>query len=287
MAIFVERLMMSYKVYVPTESASWDDYWQKKSIEADLSLCDTDELKPIFLRYLTKDMTLIEAGSGLGKWVITLSRLGFKIVGLDNYGPGLARVHAHEPEALQVVGSVADCPIGNNTIDAYLSLGVVEHFESGPQQPLAEAFRILKPGAIAFIEVPYDNPLRMATRLFNQLKQALKWPLKVLFISAGLKKATPKVEKSFYEYHYTERELIAFVKETGFTMVELLPKDDADPQKSIGLWLDYPQLRLGEDLFVLSPFGRLIKKVLKIFSPFIYSALIVAVVRKPVEVGTK
>jgi hypothetical protein len=62
---------------------------------------------------------------------------------------------------------------------------------------------------------------------------------------------------------------------------EIIPKDDTDSHMSIGLWLDFVSLRgAGGQLFTLNKTGRLVKRLLKLISPTLYSALIVAVAKK-------
>jgi len=60
------------------------------------------------------------------------------------------------------VGALA---IGDSTCDAYISLGVMEHFPEGMQRPLSEAKRVLRSGGIIILQVPHFNPLR---KLFGQ-----------------------------------------------------------------------------------------------------------------------
>ena len=58
----------------------------------------------------------------------------------------------------------------DNQYDAYISIGVVEHRIDGPEPFLVEANRVLKPGGIAFISVPYVNPLRRFKSLLGCYK---------------------------------------------------------------------------------------------------------------------
>jgi hypothetical protein len=46
----------------------------------------------------------------------------------------------------------------------FFSFGVVEHWVDGPQAPLRDIFRVLKPGAKAFIAVPSFNSVRRLKR---------------------------------------------------------------------------------------------------------------------------
>jgi len=273
---------MSFKQRVPDTSEDWDTYWNQTSIKRELSIVKTDGLNPIFEKYLKKEAINIEAGCGLGKWVIALKNKGYKIIGLDTYAKGLIKLKAHDKTLKLLTGDVLSLPLESNSIDSYISLGVVEHFEEGPQVPLREAYRSLKPGGIAFIEVPFDSPLRQINRNLFSLKVTLKSPVRIFLETLGLRQKRQQVSMRFYEYRYTQSELKKFVKQAGFKLIELLPKDDLASDKSISLWLDYPRLRhKNKKIFQLSQQGKIIKAILHLISPFSYPALIVAVCTKP------
>lgn len=274
---------MSFKQFVPDTSQDWDTYWNQTSIDRELDIVKTDGLNPIFKRYLKKSGTNLEAGCGLGKWVLSLHNQGYYVIGLDTYVKGLKKLGRHNPVLALMAGDVENLGLANDSLDSYISLGVVEHFESGPHQALAEAFRTLKPGGIAFIEVPFDSPLRQLTRIWRWLLVTLKTPARILVETLNLRSPRPHITFKFYEYRYTVHELKSFVNQTGFDLIEVLPKDDLAPDKSIMLWSDYPKLRNSDgSIFHLNPFGRTVKTILDILGGFTYSALIVAVCKKPV-----
>jgi len=86
----------------------------------------------------------------------------------------------------------------------------------------------------------------------------------------------------FYEYRNTRAELISFVRQVGFHLDTLLPKDDLASNRSISLWSDFPALQSSSQvLFELNPLGCLIKSLTHTLSPFFSPALIVAVCHKP------
>ena len=50
----------------------------------------------------------------------------------------------------------------DNHFHAYLSLGVIEHWEEGPQKAIA-AYRVIKPGGYFFV----STPCNLIRKLFN------------------------------------------------------------------------------------------------------------------------
>jgi len=273
---------MSYKHYVLDESEDWDTYWSQTSIKQELDKIKTDGLMPIFKKYLKKNSVNLEAGCGLGKWVIGLKKAGYNIIGLDNYVKGLGHIKSHSSTLSLVAGDVASLGLKTNSIDAYISLGVVEHFEAGPQVALEEAYRVLKPGGLALIEVPYDSPLRQLTRAYQKLIHSLKTPARFLVETLKLRSPRPKHPQKFYEYRYTRNELETFVQNAGFKLSKTLPKDDLAPDRSISLWSDFPSLRHPDGtLFKLNQKGSRLKSLLNSFSLFSSPALIVTLAYKP------
>lgn len=254
---------MAFKYYVPiSKEVHWEEYWNKTDIEKNLMDCDTDGLLPILSKYLPQKGQILEAGCGLGKWVIYLSRRGYNIWGVDSYKGAIDVLKRFDKQLQVSVDSVEKLQIPANSISAYLSFGVVEHFEEGPQKALLEAYRILKKGGIAIVETPHDNYMRIIRRLI------------------GRRLGHPKPAGYFYEYRYTSKELENFVKQAGFKILEVLPKDDISPDRSIGLWLDYPFLRDKKSPnFKLNIFGKLIKALLRPF-PSLWSACVVVIAQK-------
>ena len=254
---------MAFKYFVPKkENTDWSGYWDNTSIEKNLIDCDTDGLLPIFQRYLNKSQKILEAGCGLGKWVIYFSKRDYDIFGVDSYKVAIDVLRKYDKRLRVDVDFVEKLKIPDNSFDTYLSFGVVEHFEEGPQKALLEAFRILKKGGVAIIETPYDNYGRILKRTVGRLL------------------GHPKPSGYFYEYRYTAGELENFVKQAGFKILEVLPKDDFSPDRSIGLWLDYPVLRTkNAPNFHLNIIGKIIKLLLSPF-PSLCSACVVVIARK-------
>lgn len=273
---------MSYKQYIPDIDEEWDDYWKKTSFKKELELVETDGLLPLFKKYLSKKDRTLEAGCGLGKWVIYLSQKGYNITGVDNNKYALKKLNTEYPQVKTKLANVTKLPYKNNYFDAYLSLGVVEHFEEGPQIALKEAYRVLKKSGLAIVEVPFDSPLRQVNRMLTRVIIFIKTPIRILLESVGVRKKRSPINLKFYEYRYTKTELYEFMKKAGFSEIKILPKDDLSGKRSISLWLDFPSLQKTKGkIFELNNKGIIIKKMLALLSPFTFPALVVVLAKKP------
>lgn len=272
---------MAFKLCISKkEDNNWVDYWKRSSMEKNLKNCETDGLLPVLLKYLPKGGRILEAGCGLGKWVVFLRRRGYNITGVDSYPKVVRQAKKFDKDLPIRVDNIAALSLPNNSIDGYLSFGVIEHFEEGPQKPLSEARRVLKRGGIAVIETPNDNPLRRLVRVYELCRHLIKTPLRLFVETTGLRYKRTLPEKYFYEYHYTKRELINHVRSAGFRIIGSFPKDDLSPDRSIGLWLDFAALRkVGAGEFYLNDLGRWVKRVLSPIPEF-WSACTVVVAQK-------
>jgi SAM-dependent methyltransferase len=92
----------------------------------------------------------------------------------------------------------------DDSFDVYLSFGVIEHFEEGPQKVLLEGKRVLKRGGKFLVSVPYFNFLK---RLINHKNSLFK---KKCCLSDG---------SSFYQYVYKKKELKKCLEEGGFKVI--------------------------------------------------------------------
>jgi SAM-dependent methyltransferase len=102
-------------------------------------------------------------------------------------------------------------------VDAYVSLGVVEHDPEGPDAILAEARRVLAPGGTLVISVPYVNGLR---RLASPW---LRRRARVVAEAGG----------AFYQYAFSRAELLAALARHGFAPLTAKPYDPARVLRSL------------------------------------------------------
>src|SRR5438132_681624 len=105
---------MAFKVYVPTTDIGWGGYWDRTSIEKDLKLCLTDGLLPILQKYLSQTDKALEAGCGLGKWVIFLRRMGYQVYGVDSYHQAITNLKKFDNSLPLKVGKVELLPYNKN-----------------------------------------------------------------------------------------------------------------------------------------------------------------------------
>ncbi|MBN2306155.1 MAG: class I SAM-dependent methyltransferase, partial [Anaerolineae bacterium] len=147
------------KLYDQTRQ-SWEDIWENASVEVEIAALKekrTDDQLGVFPAYLSKEGTILEAGCGLGAVMFALRDMGFQMMGLDYAENALHTLRAYEPAIPVQAGDVHALPYADNSLHGYLSFGVLEHFEHGPGPALREANRVLVPGGVIVLTIPYPN----------------------------------------------------------------------------------------------------------------------------------
>ena len=112
----------------------WEQMWTIRNVEQELSACEMESPpRDLFLSYIPGEGRILDAGCGIGKWVIYLHRLGYDILGIDSNELAVTTLKEYDRTLKIEAGDILDIKYPDCYFDAYISMGVLEHFEDGPQ----------------------------------------------------------------------------------------------------------------------------------------------------------
>jgi len=251
---------MSYIVFAKESEERKEDKgesWLGETIEERVKICEYQTITSLLLKYLPKEGRILEAGCGLGRWLIYLSKKGYNIEGIELNKDAVKRITAFDKNLQVTAGNVLKMPYEDSSFNAIISLGVIEHFEEGPQKALKEMYRVLKPGGILFVAVPY----------LNLIRRFLYVPYQAFVVKI---RRAQGFKMKFAQYIYTKKEMENFLKTSAFETTTVAPDDFTYP-KSLGLYTDWTRY-LGNKTtkWELNKFGKFIQKILGLFSPWVW-----------------
>jgi SAM-dependent methyltransferase len=266
---------MAYKIFLwdSLTAIEWSQAaWRIEGTRVSAEACDGELIHDVILRHLPKDGLVIDAGCGTAKWPIYLRRLGHRCVGLEISEQACRLARQIDPGLPVARADTRLASVRSAVADAVLSLGVVEHDEAGPVAGLRELRRILKPGGLLVLAVPFNNLFRRL--VVNHLQT---------WVTRRRRRASMRL--GFAEYRFTSREVAGFLAETGFEPIATYP-NDLLPPKVMGLWVDRdnlvsnPLLEKGpKQLFVLAGLqGRLARAALR-WAPWLVCGEVVFIAR--------
>lgn len=152
-------------------------------------------------KWLPRAGPILEAGCGSGHVVLALRTRGYEVEGVDSSPDTVILARKYLPNLPIRLGDVTSLDVPDSYYSGYISLGVMEHREEGPEPFLREAWRVLKPDGIAFISVPCIHFLRRAKALI------------------GLYGHTRPENAHFYQYAFTEQEFRSLLQSNGFEII--------------------------------------------------------------------
>jgi SAM-dependent methyltransferase len=263
--------------------------WRPEEIAALLATCEVDDVTPLIRRHFPPGGAVLESGCGLGRFVRYLSDHGYRAVGIEWLGETLRVVHGAWPDLRLVQGDSARTPFPTGSFDALLSLGLVEHWTDGPDAPLQDHCRLLKPGGIAIITVPLHSRVRRFKRalwldeVFGLPRAVAKRVLRGTSMHVNrLDRAPYAVHPPygpFFEYRMTEEQFLAAVRGAGFEVLAHQPIGNIDgvfhELNPFGLLVRFRDWR-----FEVSPLGRALNDALG-RRPFFHAHMQGVVARKP------
>lgn len=161
-----------------------------------------------------KEFVFLDAGCGIGRTMLILKNNGIRTaIGFDLIEE-LLHI-ARQDFGLQhlLVANASHIPLKNGSIDRCLLYNTIEHC-SKPRQVLREAYRILKPNGILYMDVP--NAQSMGDRIF-------RWGGIVFY------------GRTSHIQQFTLASFQSLAAETGFQITET--------RVSRGIYIDYPHLQ--------------------------------------------
>jgi SAM-dependent methyltransferase len=151
-----------YHIDSPTGADLWDGHWED-NIRVDLKnfyhpylsgFLGYGQLRRIFLRHLPRKGLILDGGCGMGQYVVALRSRGYDCFGVDFAPKTVEKVKDYLPDLPVESGDICNLHLKDKSIDAYISLGIVEHFQDGPYRALKEAMRVLKDNGVLIVSVP-------------------------------------------------------------------------------------------------------------------------------------
>lgn len=196
----------------------WDHIWSEDSVERNQAKMNYPEFEAPFKR-IKKSDRILEAGVGLGRWLEHFHSKGYAIQGIDYSEEAIAQLKKHNPDYDVRYGDIRALPFEDDSFDVYLSFGVLEHLESSDDlaKSIREMHRILRPGGLAFVSIPYLNAHNAMYALRNRLSFS---PL-----LNRLRRRRPPTQH-FFEYNYSKRGFLRNIDfKNDFKLVDCIPEN--------------------------------------------------------------
>jgi SAM-dependent methyltransferase len=242
---------MTIPTYAQTKQA-WRDIWAGTDFDRELrtlSYPRSRELIQHYQPYLEKNVPLLEAGCGPAHVVYYFRQQGYNMIGVDYAPEGLLPTHRDHPQLPLHLGDVHHLPYKDNAFGAYLSFGVVEHFEHGPLPALREAYRVLRPQGKLILTVPHPNFVEDLRTLVNRI------------FPQRLEKLGRRA--AYFETYYTHQQMADFVRQVGFRVLKVIPYSH-----SFTFWGLHPIFRRNASYYESSWLGEVAGRIGKSSLPW-------------------
>lgn len=244
-----DKRIAYYRLDSPVKADLWDDHWASN---ASLNLEDFyrrylrgylgyGQIRYVLLKHLPRYGLILEGGCGMGQYVVALRARGYNCIGVDFAAKTVAAVKRILPDLPVETADICRLNLDDESIDAYISLGVVEHFQDGPHNALKEAMRVLKKNGVLIVSVP----------------QAFNWRRE----SAYLEGVSLPDNASFYQYAFSQEDFRTILINSGFCIeaeygISLLYAFRCRFKFFRKLWAIFPPLAKIDILVDRIPIGR-------------------------------
>lgn len=185
---------------------NWANVWELEKIE-EVATWDSS-LKKVskIMSGLKREAKILDAGSGLGRWVFYFQKKGYKGFGVDIVPEAIKRACEYARRNNLgcdfKVADVRNLPFPKEFFAAIFSFGTIEHFPES-SKAVKEFYRTLEKGGKCFITVP--NVYSARTLLTRPILNIIK---------------NPKFGYQGYEKSFTPKKLAGIMEEAGFKKIE-------------------------------------------------------------------
>ena len=127
-----ERLVYFHK---KADEKYWEEIWSPYANPEYYEPFKSGKLytfEKIFSRHLPKNGNILEAGCGTAQYVVALNTKGYKCMGLDYEFQAMRTANTYAGPLPLACVDITMLGVADNTFDAIISIGVVEHRRSGP-----------------------------------------------------------------------------------------------------------------------------------------------------------
>jgi len=175
-------------------------------------------------------LTILDLGSGRGDFLIECSRRGSRAMGLEynsEYIDITKKLASEQNLDIEVIqGTAENMPFLDESFDFVNIAEVIEHVNS-PEQLLRELYRILKPGAKAYISIPnrfglFDQHFHLY--LINWLPRSLAYIVIGLFGKHKDYSGLAGRQNILNMHYYTFYRIKKVIRKQGFSVVDIRRK---------------------------------------------------------------
>lgn len=188
-----------------SEPQFWPAYWKSASGQFDTRYIPE---YPFLTAHLRPADAVLDIGCGRGDLVRELLKNGYRARGIDFDADSILDSVKHQGHFPYDIGNLNHLPYRDNTFDAVLLAGTIEHVYAGPQKGFSEAYRVLRPGGFLVLTIPYINFVRKLLLPFYFCRDAV------------MSRYPNEREKRFFQWVFTYSEVKHMLAAASFSICD-------------------------------------------------------------------